>query len=498
MKLSICIPTYNRVEPLKKSILSIVNQKVFVEKRDIEIVISDNFSQEPIELAIREFQDIFGSRIKYYKNEENIEDRNFVRCLSNATGVYRKLMNDTVLWREGSLAKLYNLVEESLAEKPILFLTNQESNGGDTYTEVETLTELIKICSYRTTWIGGFGIWAEDLMRITNPERAAKLHLIQVDLLLRTMKMKQKAKIVHGRLFDVQKMNTRKKYSISRIFGRNYVSLLSEYNNEICPEAFEEEKRRVFTEHIVRYYFDPNHDFFLYPLEIDLADFESKDYFWPTIESARVRWLSLLKTMSIQDLNRLWRYVNLENATTLDRHCDISVVKVGKYTYGRLNVFSWGHKDEGLEIGCLCSIADNVTFLLGGEHGTSSITSYPMHVKFYGAKREALSKGKILLGDDVWVGYGAIILSGVRIHQGAVIGAGAVVSQDVPPYAIVAGNPAKVIKYRFSKEIIEKLLTLNLTKIDPRLHRRIIEEKITSENINEIISELSCSSSWSQ
>jgi chloramphenicol O-acetyltransferase type B len=73
-----------------------------------------------------------------------------------------------------------------------------------------------------------------------------------------------------------------------------------------------------------------------------------------------------------------------------------------------------------------------------------------------------------------------------------------VVSQDVPPYAIVAGNPAKVIKYRFSKEIIEKLLTLNLTKIDPRLHRRIIEEKITSENINEIISELSCSSSWSQ
>jgi len=74
---------------------------------------------------------------------------------------------------------------------------------------------------------------------------------------------------------------------------------------------------------------------------------------------------------------------------------------------------------------------------------------------------EAFSKGDITVDDDVWIGYGVTILSGVHIGQGAVVAAGAVVTHDVPPYAIVGGVPAKMIKYRFTPPVIDYMLTLD-------------------------------------
>jgi serine acetyltransferase len=79
---------------------------------------------------------------------------------------------------------------------------------------------------------------------------------------------------------------------------------------------------------------------------------------------------------------------------------------------------------------------------------------------------EAVSKGDIVVGDDVWIGYGATILSGVHIGQGAVVAAGALVAKDVPPYAIVGGVPAKVIKYRFEPALIERLLEIDYSQLD--------------------------------
>lgn len=76
------------------------------------------------------------------------------------------------------------------------------------------------------------------------------------------------------------------------------------------------------------------------------------------------------------------------------------------------------------------------------------------------------SKGDIVIHDDVWIGYGAIITSGLEIGQGAVIAAGSVVTKNIPPYAIVGGNPAHIIRYRFDEELRLKLCTLDLSKID--------------------------------
>lgn len=94
------------------------------------------------------------------------------------------------------------------------------------------------------------------------------------------------------------------------------------------------------------------------------------------------------------------------------------------------------------------------------------------------------------IGHDVWIGCNATILRGVTVGCGAVIGANALVNKDVPPYAIVGGVPARIIKYRFEKEIIEKLMTLewwnwNVEKI--RKNRHIFTNKVKLENLKNII-----------
>ena len=89
---------------------------------------------------------------------------------------------------------------------------------------------------------------------------------------------------------------------------------------------------------------------------------------------------------------------------------------------------------------------------------------------------EAISKGDIIIDDDVWIGYGATILSGVHISQGAVVAACAVVTKDVPPYAIVGGVPAKVIKYRFEPEMIEELMKVDYSKLTKEQIEQHIDE----------------------
>ena len=141
---------------------------------------------------------------------------------------------------------------------------------------------------------------------------------------------------------------------------------------------------------------------------------------------------------------------------------------VGKYSYG--NVLIQG-KISRLYMGKFCSIAGGVTIFLGNEHNTKRVTTYPFCAisqmekanMDWGVRRthgHPISKGDVHIGNDVWIGQRATILSGVSIGDGAVVGAESLVTKNVKPYSVVGGNPARFLKWRFPESIRQALLRI--------------------------------------
>lgn len=136
---------------------------------------------------------------------------------------------------------------------------------------------------------------------------------------------------------------------------------------------------------------------------------------------------------------------------------------IGEYTYGTPKIL-FENDDSNLFIGKYCSIAENVTIFLGGNHRTDWVTTYPFNVLRHkdfenpeNIKPHSATKGNVEIGNDVWIGYGVIILSGVKIRNGAVVAAGSVVTKDIGAYEIWGGNPARLIRKRFTDKEIESL-----------------------------------------
>lgn len=125
--------------------------------------------------------------------------------------------------------------------------------------------------------------------------------------------------------------------------------------------------------------------------------------------------------------------------------------QIGRKSYTN-NLKVTSHPDAKLVIGSYTSIGPDVRVFLGDEHRTDVVSTYPF--------TKSSTKGDVTIGNDVWIGYGATIMSGVTIGDGAVIAANSHVVKSVKPYEIVGGNPAKHIKFRFDVETIGLLLSL--------------------------------------
>ena len=177
-----------------------------------------------------------------------------------------------------------------------------------------------------------------------------------------------------------------------------------------------------------------------------------------------------------------WRALNSHNDMQMGELFDANLVSVGKHSYGTLNVVSFNNRSH-LKIGNYVSIARDVIFLLDVEHTIDTISTYPFEKALLHGQDVAFSKGDIIIEDDAWIGFGATVMSGVKIGQGAVVAAKAVVTKDVPPYAVVGGVPAKVIKYRFDENIRKELLKVDysqLSKKDVQKHLEELKKPLTS------------------
>ena len=248
--LSLCIPTYNRADSLKESLRSICEQSEFSSTGDIEIIISDNNSSDHTESVCKHFVELYGERIKYFKNKTNIEDLNFEHVLSKGGGTLLKLNNDTLIHSKGSLADILKTIRDNIEKKPVIFFSNGKASSR-IIKEFNDIDSFLTHISFYCTWIGGFCIWKDDFDKFDNFSRYASKKLVQADVLLRLVD-KKRVSVVNDKKICKTVVKRNGGYNFLEVFLTNYISIIEECVRErrISERVFLNEKSRVLIDHV--------------------------------------------------------------------------------------------------------------------------------------------------------------------------------------------------------------------------------------------------------
>ena len=180
--LSICIPTFNRSAWLEKTLISIASQAAFYDGEEIEIVISDNQSDDDTQRISEEYSLRFPGKVRYYRNSDQIGAMNFEQALFRGRGDFLKLHNDTLLCVDGCLSEILNIIKATQDEKPVIFFLNSRVEGCESITVCPSLNDFLAHASFMCTWIGAFGIWKTDFQAVGDFSK--DLALNSIDMLL--------------------------------------------------------------------------------------------------------------------------------------------------------------------------------------------------------------------------------------------------------------------------------------------------------------------------
>ena len=179
-----------------------------------------------------------------------------------------------------------------------------------------------------------------------------------------------------------------------------------------------------------------------------------------------------------------------ESAAAIHDLTERGLLVVGRHTYGLPTIHTYRGSERKVVIGPFCSIAPGVQIVTGGIHPSEWVSTYPFRIfwAMEGAYSDGMprSRGDVTIGADVWIGTDATILSGVDIGPGAVVAARAVVTRDVPPYAIVAGCPARIVKHRFTADLVERLLATAWWNWNDAVIRDMVP-LLSSDNVEEFL-----------
>ncbi len=242
--LSICIPTYNRVEYLRQCLEAIVHQKGFDER--VEIVISDNCSTDNTQAVGLHYQEEY-ENIRYFRNEENVLDKNFPLVFRKATGVFRKLTNDTIMYKPNSIEYILQAVEENITERPQLYFLNSGKMREEKFKAL-SMEDYIGILGFHITWIASFGIWEEDCDELDMMVEKAYTRLAQVPFLINNFSKHGCSVIYDKCLMDsVTPKNKNLTYGLYEVFYNTFLGFIRPLVNDgkITCECYEKVRREL-------------------------------------------------------------------------------------------------------------------------------------------------------------------------------------------------------------------------------------------------------------